>query len=166
MNGHLGKPFKRTELLAAVERWGAAQAGPLDHGTPGENAVEDVTTSLTSAFDRGVFDDLVETVGADQARLWLERLRDEVITRFLNGDPASLPDSDFARAAHGIVSQAGMLGFRDLSDRSSALEVACLQATGERSELLENVMASARAALLIVDAIRKSMPAAPTMADS
>jgi CheY-like chemotaxis protein len=118
MSGHIGKPFRRDELLAAVAR-AVPQAEP-----PPENAVE---AQQPEILDAAVFDDLSAMVGRDRTLWMLDKLV-ESVTRLQKADAGGPHDrQQLARDAHSLVSAAGMLGFMELSGAYSELERACVE---------------------------------------
>jgi signal transduction histidine kinase/CheY-like chemotaxis protein len=133
MNDHVGKPFDRYELYALIDRWlpdlvivdtSAPQPVP-----PGQNA-----------FDMQVYSDLAVLLGDEKTRRLVDKLDAQL--REVGFD-AREDRAHLAKRAHGFVSQAGMLGFVELSDACRDLESACLgaepiEAPVERSERARN----------------------------
>ncbi len=94
MQDHVGKPFKREDLLATIERWTQPDAGAADVGR----------------CDRSTFAALAEPMGTAGTQRLLAAFARELKTRF--GDGAGTPDATtLGRHAHAIVSAASMLGF-------------------------------------------------------
>jgi CheY-like chemotaxis protein len=145
MNDHVGKPFRREDLAAAVERWRR-----LD---PPESEPEpDVSLQ---ALDRDVYDSLLDLVGRERAMTLLDRLAAQLAERFA-GEPAS--DGDRARLAgdaHAMISAAGVLGFPALSGACQSLEAAF--AAGEDiGTHLDRVRASRAVALKAIAALKQA----------
>ena len=116
MNDHIGKPFKRAELLRILNNWLAKR------GAPGESG--DAVNS--GSLDRQVFaamDEVCQTMGRDWVVRELEKLHEE-ITDFSSFSPDG-PRVEIALRAHNLISHAGMLGFSALSDASRELQQAC-----------------------------------------
>lgn len=106
MDDAIGKPFQRDDLAAAVERWRRARR-------PEEPSAE---------LDRAVFDELVELIGRDQ----VGRLLDQLAARLQRSFDAPAEDrARLGRDAHAMVSSAGMIGFKAISDACRHLEAAC-----------------------------------------
>ncbi|HEV2557230.1 MAG TPA: MASE1 domain-containing protein [Microvirga sp.] len=116
MNDHVGKPFKKAELLSVVERWLSDLVMVSDPA--GADMIE-------ASFERAVYDDLRDTVG-DRITEWLDKLGELLLSDRL-AEAAVLGDPKRAAGlAHMVVSTGGMLGFHALSEAARALEEACL----------------------------------------
>ena len=115
MNDHIGKPFRRDKLLEAVQRYAQDEPAPTLPGKEGPGP---------DAFSRATFDALRTMVGP-KADDWLAKFSEQ-----LSSDSLAGPDPEerghVARAAHVVVSTAGVLGFADLSAAARDLEQACL----------------------------------------
>ena len=138
MNGHVGKPFRRDELLAAIARHAAPDPGSAAGSDPGPDAPQDVgtvpsTDAASPILDRGVLDDLVGLVGADRVGQLLQDLYRHLQDRFDQDrfDDERDPEdrAHLAAGAHATVSAAGQLGFTQLSELCREIETAC--ATGQ-----------------------------------
>jgi PAS domain S-box-containing protein len=148
MDDHVGKPFKRNDLLAAVERHLTARdAGPA--APPPDEA-----PPARDVLDRETYDRLADMFGpAEMAGLLnaLLALLDESL-----GEEGALTSRDpgrLAADAHKLVSAAGMLGFLALSQRCTALEQACLSGHGI-DEALQAVLAERRTTLTTISALQ------------
>ncbi|MER2264071.1 hybrid sensor histidine kinase/response regulator [Methylobacterium oxalidis] len=122
MNGHIGKPFKRDELLAAVERWGKK---PLVE--PSLDRVEPQSEdehSDEASFDPAVFSEVLDLLGPDQTGQLLHRFGQELEAR-VGPDVHGRGRDEIAGDAHALASQAGFLGFVILSEQCLAVEAAC-----------------------------------------
>jgi PAS domain S-box-containing protein len=144
MNEHVGKPFKRPDLLAVIDKVvaGARTAAPA--------AAEAATDP---AFDRDVHDRIVGMLGREQMANLLRVLSDLLADRFAE---ARLVPDDRARLAadaHSIVSSAGMLGFMRLSRSCAALEEACLGGA-DLTIVLADVVAARRVTLQLIAALQ------------
>ncbi len=111
MNGHIGKPFRREELLAIMTNCADAikPVGRRDHARG------------PRILDLDTFHSLGGVVGHEAVRELLSRTIDQLATIAVDGDGASL-----AALAHGFIAAAGTLGLVDLSMRLRDLETACL----------------------------------------
>jgi CheY-like chemotaxis protein/HPt (histidine-containing phosphotransfer) domain-containing protein len=111
MNDHVGKPFKRPDLLEKVARWAT-----INPSAPAAPAVE--------VLDREVLETMRDLLGEAKLGEMLDRLMGDLNQRFgdgaLPGDPARL-----AGNAHATISTAGMLGFTRLSRLCREVENAC-----------------------------------------
>jgi PAS domain S-box-containing protein len=114
MDDHVGKPFRREQLLTIVERVLAS---------PRPSAPVQIETA--PAFDHGTFSGLVDMMGRDS----MDRLLDRLLVQLqISLDDRGLSADERERLAadvHGLVSAAGMLGFRALSEACRELEHAC-----------------------------------------
>jgi len=115
MNDHIGKPFRRDKLLEAVQRYVQDEAAPT---LPNEEG------SGSDAFDRVTFDALRTMVGP-VAHDWLAKFSEQLSSDSLSG-PDPEEHGHVGRAAHVVVSTAGVLGFANLSVAARDLEQAYL----------------------------------------
>jgi PAS domain S-box-containing protein len=126
MNGHLAKPLRRDDLLAAVGRL-SAKAPPA---APGGPLVE---IAAPGTLDTETFAQVVTDLGEEKTRMFLSRLEVQLRTQ-LSADPASYDGrARLAAEAHKLTSAAGMFGFMALSDCCGRLEAA---AAGNRDDLM------------------------------
>ncbi|AWN43292.1 GAF domain-containing hybrid sensor histidine kinase/response regulator [Methylobacterium durans] len=116
MNGHVGKPFRAAELVAAVDRWSKNAAG---------EAPSAAATPPQVDLDEGTLAELTELLGAEKTREYVQRLDREIEAFAALSKSERLDPSALTKAAHALVSQAGLLGFAALSSACSALEEAC-----------------------------------------
>jgi signal transduction histidine kinase/CheY-like chemotaxis protein/HPt (histidine-containing phosphotransfer) domain-containing protein len=124
MNDHVGKPFKRAELLQKVNVWlqragadrqsGRAPAGPAEVALPDEEPDANA-----------VLDELCEFMSPDWVASGLWKLKKEVTEIFGSETDVLADPQGLARRAHQLVAHAAMLGFSDLSRLCSELEEAC-----------------------------------------
>ena len=116
MNDHVGKPFKRDALYAAIARWTDSSA---ILGAPDSPPI----------LDREIFDTLKDMVGPERATALLSMLADELVDRFGappdSVDLSGIDPPELAYDAHVMVSAAGLLGFVGLSDLCREIENAC-----------------------------------------
>ncbi|MBB2960268.1 PAS domain-containing protein [Methylobacterium sp. R2-1] len=144
MDDHVGKPFKRTQLCAVIERWrsaGAARA--LEKaavlGTPRhddrhrafhrEPGIQADARDGGPVLDRAAFAAVQDTMGRERVLSLLSLLELDLERRFL--PEAAEPDrigfdrEQLAYDAHAVVAAAGALGFVALSDLCREIEAAC-----------------------------------------
>jgi HPt (histidine-containing phosphotransfer) domain-containing protein len=135
MDGHVGKPFKRAELAAAIARHRADRAEP---------------TPLPALVDVEAFAAARTLMGPERIDGLLGLLAAELEQRFRlrNGDRAGL-----ARDAHAMISAAGLLGFTGLSDLCREVEDACL-AGADLRDLQRRIEAARAAALEQIETLR------------
>lgn len=139
MDDHIGKPFKRADLLAAIDR--AARPG-------GDPAGTDAPPLDSEAYER-----IRETLGPEQMGEMLAMLSDLLTRRFAEERLVQDDPQGLAGEAHGVVSAAGMLGFMALSRRCAELEAACRSGEG-LAEAVASVRAARREALAVIARLR------------
>jgi signal transduction histidine kinase/DNA-binding NarL/FixJ family response regulator/HPt (histidine-containing phosphotransfer) domain-containing protein len=145
MDDHVGKPFKRPELLAKVARWAARAPEPEGPGAPAGGGAGPV-------LDRAVYDTMRELLGGDKLDAMLERLTGDLRRRFCEGGPD--PDRRrLAGDAHATISTAGMLGFTGLSELCREVETAC-QDGADVGPLMERLDAATRAVIAEIGTLR------------
>ncbi|GLS42323.1 hypothetical protein GCM10007884_03080 [Methylobacterium brachythecii] len=126
MDDHVGKPFKRAELYAAIDRWVAHErsrrSGPsAASGAAGARLREAI-------LDEETFSSIKERMGADRIQSLLLLLEEELQARFaaMEVDRVDAVDrAQLAHDAHAMVSAAGILGFVGLSRLCREVEAAC-----------------------------------------
>lgn len=118
MDDHVGKPFKRQDLCAIIERWTApgARRRLAKPAAPPVSAPAD-----PQLLDAGVLDAMRSRFGHDRVDGLLDMLAGELSQRFRM---ATTDRQEIAHDAHAMVSAAGMLGFAGLSDLCRELEAA------------------------------------------
>jgi CheY-like chemotaxis protein/HPt (histidine-containing phosphotransfer) domain-containing protein len=126
MDDHVGKPFKRDALYAAIARWSGPSA----------------TVHAPAILDREVYESLVDMVGPERATVLLSMLADELVDRFGSSpeavDLSGVEPADLAYDAHVMVSAAGLLGFVGLSDLCREIETAC-RSGGDLAPLVQRL---------------------------
>jgi len=111
MNDHVGKPFKRAQLLKKLNTWIVRAAA---------------TPSSAPPRDTASFDDVRDLMGPEWVKGGLTRLQQQIEETF-GEEAAALPDREqLARRAHALASHAAILGFRELAQLCMELEEACL----------------------------------------
>ena len=109
MQDHVGKPFKRADLVAAIERWISPEriGEPAVAPAAAPNAVRDLDVGH---LDRKTFDALAEPMGPAATQRLLAAFARELQARL--GGEAGEPDATrMAADAHALVSASSMLGF-------------------------------------------------------
>jgi HPt (histidine-containing phosphotransfer) domain-containing protein len=134
MNAHMGKPFKREELLATIDHW--------------------LPVSSAAGLDRSVYGELLETIGREGMIRLLDRLAQQVeLCTAAGTGPSQDAREKLARDAHALVSTAGQLGFQELSDACRELERAS-ESGAELTEVLAKVEAAGRRVLSEIAELR------------
>jgi len=137
MNDHVGKPFRRDELLQTIEHWISGSASvKLTSLGPASKPVRDHVTH----------DELVQMLGLEKVSDLQAKLEVILTERFLADQNAATDVVSLAGAAHMVVSAAGMLGYTELADLCERIERACIQGA-PLGELLPKAH-EARAAVL------------------
>ncbi|GBU17639.1 MULTISPECIES: ATP-binding protein [unclassified Methylobacterium] len=111
MDDHIGKPFRRPELLAMVERWG----GRLRSQVPAEPDV------APPVLDEAVLESVRDSFGAERVAGLLSLLETELAERFRAPPTAR---TRIAEDAHAMIAAAGLLGFTGLSELCRRIETA------------------------------------------
>jgi PAS domain S-box-containing protein len=127
MNDHVGKPFQRDQLLGTIERMLAGNGAPAAAEPQAE-----------AAFDHGTYTGLIDLMGRDSMGRLLERLLAQLELSLDGGELSAVERDRLAADVHGLVSAAGMLGFRALSEACRELEHAC-RGEGNVSGAIERV---------------------------
>jgi CheY-like chemotaxis protein/HPt (histidine-containing phosphotransfer) domain-containing protein len=144
MDGHVGKPFRRDDLLAAIDRH-AAQGAEL------QPPATDQVASAPAVLDAEVFAETVALLGDDKMNSFLGVLRTRLQRRL-----AKVGDIEerrrVATESHTLVSSAAILGFMTLSKACARLEAACKDDGRELAALLDEVAQACGAALAEIDA--------------
>jgi len=119
MNDHLGKPFKRKQLLDKVGEWLHKTASNLSTVAPAE------ITEKTLSEHEHVVAELCATMGFGWVRDGLLQLKEHLDSILRPDVQTSVKRQTLARQAHILVSRAGIFGFSELARLSSELEEAC-----------------------------------------
>ncbi len=143
MNGHVGKPFRREELLEAVARWAkpALDAPKIESDSPSN-----------PLFDSDVYSDLQEMVGRDSVQRFLGQLAKLLTGTFDNENLVTADRKTLGEEAHKMA-MAGMLGFVELSDLCAKLEQAC-QSNAELDGLIEKLRTTRDRTLAKIDDLK------------
>lgn len=130
MDDLVGKPFKRRDLLAAIDR-AVARAKPIQSAShPAQGQTE---------FDHAIFERIVDMLGRQQTERLLDILADQLHQGFAKASFDPNDRLELGVEAHKTVASAGMMGFMALSRACVELEAACLH-EGEISTALANVI--------------------------
>ncbi len=117
MNGHVGKPFRKKELLDIVEHYagGAATKRP-----PPPTQQHD-----EMLFDQTAFDGVAELMPASSVARLLVTFQREIETPF--DQKAAADRTELAKRTHRTAASAGFLGFATLSRLCKEIETICHQ---------------------------------------
>ncbi len=137
MDDHVGKPFRRPELLAAIDRWTTNYS---------ENAaLLGDETDPDDRFDREAFASLADMIGEAAFRACLAKFSVEIAARFRD---STMPVENIRHDAHAMMQPAGLFGFKRLvaifrscGDPSATLEIAPIMAQldAERKRILVDI---------------------------
>lgn len=145
MDDHVGKPFKRQDLCAIIERWTMPDARKrLAKPEPDPPRVDPQT------LDADVLDAMRLRFGPERVDGLLDMLAGELSQRF------RVPANDrqeIAHDAHAMVSAAGMLGFAGLSDLCRELEAAA-HAGSDLSQLIRRLEVQRARTLRVIRTLR------------
>lgn len=150
MNGHLGKPFTRDQLITKVNQFLSPARCRAD--------VPTAAATRAPAFDKDILAEMKALLGEQRTAAWLGTLRKQVVT-ILCPDNGPAGRIQLASTAHSLVAQAGSLGFTRLSRLSSTLEDACEQ-DADYADALGHVKKACRGALSRIDRLQDSKSAA------
>ena len=117
MDDHVGKPFRQSDLCAAIARWMPAQPGAYP-----------TRATAAATIDIRAFDELRGGIGEAKLRALTRSALDQVAS--LAAKDTSTDRSTFAGAAHAMVAVTGTLGLRLLSGLLKDLETACADGVG------------------------------------
>ncbi len=138
MDDHVGKPFRRPELLAAIDRFVAASP-PM--------AAADVAAGEDERFDRSAFAALEDMIGETSFRVVASKFSADLASRF---ELLSSEDHERLRnAAHAMIQSAGLFGFKKLLTILRSFEDAA--APGDTKVALDQLRAEARLVSADVD---------------
>jgi signal transduction histidine kinase/DNA-binding response OmpR family regulator len=149
MNGHVGKPLRRDDLLAVIERFAARTA-------PSAPATEATANISPAVLDAETFAEVVGHLGHEKANDLLGKLGARLKSQFPVNPESAAEREELAREAHKLISTAGMFGFAALSDTCARLEAAAL-GNQDVSVVLDNARAACRSALAEI-ATRLAIP--------
>ncbi len=125
MDDHLGKPFRRAQLLEKVAAWLGRPAGLVATSGPVSRDVVPDAAALSTDLD-----ELVGLMGRDWVLTGLGKLVERIDETFSSDEPSD--PRLVARQAHALVSQSALVGFRGFADACSTLEEICLRGQDPR----------------------------------
>jgi CheY-like chemotaxis protein/HPt (histidine-containing phosphotransfer) domain-containing protein len=142
MDGHVAKPIKQVDLHRAIERVLTGREIGAPDG-PTESAAEE-----GKAFDPEIYGKIAQLFPKERLRTHLASFQKQ-LREAAEGpvEPELLKSS-----AHKLISQAGMLGFMELSERSRDLEEAC-EGEGPLDAALDAFRRSAQRALGVIQTL-------------
>ena len=147
MDGHLGKPFTRNQLIDKVNQFlSPARAAAGDATRP--------PASRAAAFDRQALTDMKLLIGEQRTAAWIRTLRSQ-LESIVSTEASAFSRSRLAATAHALVSQAGSLGFTRLSRLAGELEEVCLE-RGDHLDVLRRVKEASHSALCRIDEIQEA----------
>ncbi|MCJ2021884.1 Hpt domain-containing protein [Methylobacterium sp. E-065] len=148
MTDHVGKPFRRDELLAAIDRWAQRPPNGLPATIGAAPALgQDIDPTV---LDTAVLAEMKESFGADRLGAMLGLLASEVTQRLRPGEAAR---EQIAYDAHALVSAAGSLGFVGLSSLCREVETAA-RTGGDLALLIERLQEQRAATLRMIEELR------------
>jgi PAS domain S-box-containing protein len=143
MDGHVAKPIKQVDLHRAIERVLTGREIGAPEG-PSKSGAEEGG----NVFDREIYGKIAQLFPKERLTTHLASFQKQVReTAEGPAEPERLKSS-----AHKLISQAGMLGFMELSDRSRDLEEAC-EGEGPLDSALDRFRRSAERALAVVQTL-------------
>ena len=155
MDDHVGKPFRREDLFAAIEKCLSA----ADRLAPLPAAIEESpaeapprppppapTENSAAAFHAATFEDLAALLGREKIVKLLGQLANQLKGGFAMEPMNAEERLPLAREAHKLISSAGMLGFVGLSQSCAKLEAA-LGGETDATECFEEARKACRGAL-------------------
>jgi len=144
MQDHVGKPFKRDELLNTIQRWAGHQ-----------RVCATATNNKPPVLEANTYESLRTLIGSERMERMLMGLAEQLARSFKNEDGLGVDRAELARHAHMIVSVSGMLGFTRLSELCRRLEAACTQGA-DIDEILAEVEAARQSAIDEITALRSA----------
>ncbi len=128
MDDHVGKPFKRAELYATIERWVECERVRRSEGAGPTTPAATPDDRGEAILDAEAFAGIRDRMGPERTNSLLMLLEAELRARFAVTDPSPQADVDrtqLAHDAHAMISAAGILGFSGLSALCREVEAAC-----------------------------------------
>ena len=154
MDDHVGKPFKRDELLRVVERWAGARGGRCA-GRRGRAHGDGAGASRGRRLRRRHLQRGHRPRRREEAAGTPRQVRRHPHPLARPGRRRSDGPGGFRRPGPPAVSSAGLVGFEELSDLCRELEEACRQG-GPEEALLADVETARRQALTQVTALKQA----------
>ncbi|MET0313194.1 MAG: CHASE domain-containing protein, partial [Hansschlegelia sp.] len=131
MSDHVGKPFRRHDLLAAIDRAVEGPRADRRSKSPAAGAED----AEAEPFNEFAYVDLEAAIGPSGVQRLLGKLSSALRVRLAGGwaDPG---ERDLLRRdAHMLISSTGMIGFKKLSSLCRELEAAC-DGGGDLTEIM------------------------------
>jgi signal transduction histidine kinase/DNA-binding NarL/FixJ family response regulator len=150
MNGHVGKPFRRDELLAEVRKY--AKVSPTTAPAQPAPAPEE------ALLDPEIFGPLQSAAGTTGMRAILASLAASLEAAEVNGAPDPVRRDEIAKECHALVSASGSIGFSRLSRAFRRLERACQEADADVVEPWVALQAEVAAASAYLQSALASAP--------
>ncbi len=144
MNDHLGKPFKRKQLVDKVRHWLHTESAGYRLGAQGATSEQ----GPDLAFDEHAIEELCATMDRQWISRGLSELTDQLELTFKDFSAEAADRDVLARQAHMLISRAGLLGFSELARLCSVLEQTC-----RRGQALGPAWSKARTAALQAQAV-------------
>ena len=116
MDDHVGKPFRRPELLAAIDRWIVTS-----RDQPPESIAVATTAEDDERFDPDAFASLEDMIGETSFRVCLAKFSADLSTKF-DVRSTSWTMDRIGQSAHQMIQPAGLFGFKRLLNILKTLE--------------------------------------------
>jgi signal transduction histidine kinase/DNA-binding NarL/FixJ family response regulator len=148
MDGHVGKPIARRELMAQLDAVWARIAATQPEGAASSPRADELPSAV-ALFQPEAHAELQELLGPEKVAQYTQDLLARMRTF---EDPGLLADAEqLAFAAHKMVGLAGMLGFTALAESCRLLEAAC-ESNGDLERGLDAVLLACAGTLKAVSA--------------
>ncbi len=157
MDDHVGKPLRRAQLYATVDRWLLREGSAVDPDN--EEPRENVDHRTGRAFDAEAYDRLLSYIGREKLDDILSRFEASLPWRFGTGDGGPEALRRWTADAHVVLSVAGMTGFGQLAAACRTLQGAKPGSEHHRSSL-EAARAARGATLSALADLRRCLAAA------
>jgi HPt (histidine-containing phosphotransfer) domain-containing protein len=144
MNDHVGKPFRRIDLLTAIAR--ATATAPVMRQMP------PTAKQAAPVLDPEVFAGVTGLLGRDKLNDMLARLGARLKNPFPVNPESATQWATVVKEAHNLVSTAGLLGFVNLSESCARLEAATLEGQDDVAAVLDEVREACHAAFVEIAA--------------
>ncbi|MCC8967293.1 PAS domain S-box protein [Bradyrhizobium sp. Pear76] len=140
MNGHVGKPLRRDELLAAIDRAASQEMSPALLAQPNPD-------NSAAVLNVETFAAVSDLLGPKKVNELLGKLGTRLANQFVEKPESDAQWAEIAQEAHKLTSSAGMLGFNDLSGICAELEAAVRDDSPDLAKILAAARAACQAAL-------------------
>jgi HPt (histidine-containing phosphotransfer) domain-containing protein len=151
MDGHVPKPFKQTELLAALETM-ITEPGVMDLAALPRAGTEVDAVAGVPILDRAAFDDIAESLSAADMAENLQILitRCQALLRGLLMPGMLSQSSELAQIAHKIAGGAGTFGFLHVAAAARCFELAADNSAAETAALGDQLAAAIEASIAVI----------------